>query len=121
MSGKTAEGWARAFLEHLPAGETSHTPCGDCIALVTAIRKEERERFADIVRGELTASTNWVELKAGGGPCLHEHDIEATLIRALEEEKHMHVNNQDGTDTCARCGKDLRNEIHVRALEVRDA
>ena len=26
---------------------------------------------------------------------------------------HHHVNAQDGTDRCAECGRDLRDEVHI--------
>ena len=39
-------------------------------------------------------------------------------IRVHELEsifQHYHINKQDGTDTCKRCGLDLRDGIHKRS------
>jgi hypothetical protein len=44
--------------------------------------------------------------------------IEKEQVRAaLTLNRHIHVNANDGTDSCAKCGRDLRDEIHVRMSE----
>jgi hypothetical protein len=83
MSGKNNEEWARKFLEqgHLPAGETSHTPCSDCIAIVAAIRKQERERCAEVC-SSICAEYHYKQdpfIVTGANKC-------ENAIRALEEE-----------------------------------
>ena len=51
-------------------------------------------------------------------------DILAAKLKSVASQggaealRHIHVNNQDGTDGCKECGLDLRNEIHLRACEV---
>ena len=52
---------------------------------------------------------------------MERHDLEIAF-RALVQRnefienrfRHIHVNNQDGTDICKECGIDLRDPIHVR-------
>jgi hypothetical protein len=36
------------------------------------------------------------------------------LGRYRKTFEHVHVNDQSGTDTCAKCGLDLRDPIHKR-------
>lgn len=36
------------------------------------------------------------------------------IEQMLAYARHTHVNSQDGTDACKKCGHDLRHKIHVR-------
>lgn len=42
-------------------------------------------------------------------------ELDKARLNMLETTfRHIHVNNQDGTDTCRGCGLDLRDNIHKR-------
>lgn len=42
-------------------------------------------------------------------------EIEGKMV----ETKHDHVAGEDNMDTCAECGKDIRNSVHYRHGEKR--
>lgn len=54
---------------------------------------------------------------------MSEYELRIELMSVIQQLidyrkafEHVHVNSQDGTDVCKKCGLDLRNLIHKRAM-----
>jgi hypothetical protein len=110
---KSPEGWVAQW-PHFD-GSTGHAETIQCIRMVQedAIKElVELLRSARCIAERKGEGTAWERFsdsiaKAGIG------SVTARTYRVLPSDPHVHENN-GVDDKCAKCGEDLRSEIHIR-------
>lgn len=83
-------------------------------AIASFVKKTDREKLLETENAELHQRLIDVDWCPDISTVMRENrELKEQLSDMHRIAHHYHVNSQDGTDTCKKCGRDLRHLVHL--------